>query len=151
MDAIFLSLGTNVGDREKNLETARLLLAGEFEILKKSSIYETEPWGGVAQKPFLNQVVEVKTFVLPRELLKKIKKIELEMRRRKTKRWGPRVIDIDILFYGNLVIDEPDLVVPHKFLHERKFVLEPMNEIAPNFVHPVFGKKISEIFGKQFL
>jgi len=145
MSTIFLSLGANVGDRASNLEKARSLIDEKFGILKASLVYETEPWGGVMQGPFLNQVVQIYTSLSPRELLKTIKDFESEIGRKKTVKWGPRVIDIDILFYGDLVIDEPDLVIPHKFLHERRFVLEPLNEIAPDFMHPVLGKKISEI------
>ena len=152
MSVIFLSLGTNIGDRVANLEKAHSLIEAKFKISNKSSIYETEPWGGVAQGLFLNQVLQIETSVEPRELLKMIKNMESEMGRTETAKWGPRVIDIDILFYGDLVIDEPELIIPHKFLHERKFALEPLNEIAPDFVHPVLKKKISELLsvGKRF-
>lgn len=148
MSKIFLSLGTNVGDRMANLEKACSHLDERFRVVKKSSVYETEPWGGVSQGLFLNQVVQIESSVQPRELLEAVKDLELMMGRKKTAKWGPRVIDIDILFYDDLIVNETDLVVPHKFLHERKFVLEPLNEISPDFVHPVLGKKISELFSQ---
>ena len=142
---VYLSLGTNMGDHADNLKQAISSLAPQMRVKKKSRVYETPPWGYTEQEPFLNQVVEVTTYLEPEPLLKHLKRLEIALGRKATFRYGPRLIDIDILFYGDLVLDTPVLTVPHPHLHERGFVLLPMMEIAPDLNHPVTKKSIREM------
>jgi len=145
-EGVFISVGSNLGDRKGNcLEALRLLEAGGLLIVRRSAFYETEPWGGVAQGPFVNIVVETNTSLGPAELLGLLKSIEKRMGRSPTVRWGPRIVDLDILLYGDIVMDTQDLTIPHPRLHERAFVLVPLMEIAPGLIHPVLGKSISEL------
>jgi len=145
MKQVFLGLGTNLGHREQNLEQAREALKN-FSVLKRaSSIYETDAWGYEDQPQFLNQVLEIETDFSPYKLLCRIKKIEKEIGRVKSFRWGPRLIDIDILFYDQGIIRLPFLTIPHKSLHERAFVLVPLAEIAPDYKHPAFRLTITEL------
>jgi 2-amino-4-hydroxy-6-hydroxymethyldihydropteridine diphosphokinase len=141
----FLSLGSNLGDREALLKDAlqRLVAAG-VRVVRKSSIHETEPQDLREQPWFLNMAVEVETELLPLELLAAIRKIENEMGRQRIIPKGPRTIDIDILFYGNLIIATRDLEIPHPRLTQRSFVLDPLSEIAPDLRHPVTGQSIRE-------
>jgi dihydroneopterin aldolase/2-amino-4-hydroxy-6-hydroxymethyldihydropteridine diphosphokinase len=142
---VYLSLGSNMGDRECNLEES-IRQISEFAIIKKSSsIYETEPWGLKDQPKFLNQVVLVETKLAPKELLSHLKTIEQKMGRKKTVRYGPRLIDLDILFYDDLIMKTPDLIIPHPHITERAFVLVPLAEIAPNRFHPQPNKTIGEL------
>lgn len=137
MNLIYLSLGSNLGDREKNLETALSELENEgIVILKKSSIYETAPWGYEKQPEFLNMAMEGLTLLGPYDLLKLIKEIESKMGRKKTIKYGPRVIDIDIIFYNNIILKSKVLTIPHPLMHKRDFVLKPLCEIASEFIHP---------------
>ena len=138
-EPVYLALGTNLGDREANLSRARELLSAEVTIIQASPIYVTPPWGYEDQPDFLNQVLEVQTELEPRSLLHYLKRLESKMGRTKTFRNGPRLIDIDILFYGQRVIRGSKLAIPHPRLHERAFVLIPLNDIAPGFVHPVLN------------
>ena len=132
MPGIFLGLGSNLGDRKRFLDEALAALPGcGITIDTVSSIYETSPVGVTDQPDFLNMVVEVTTELSARQLLEAIKGIEKDLGRTSGPRWGPRVIDIDLLLYGDEVIDEPDLVVPHPELFSRQFVLDPLREIAP--------------------
>lgn len=140
MAVIHLLLGSNVGDRMKQLEKARELVEGRIgKIVKKSKIYETQPWGENQQDDFLNQALEVDTKLKPKKVLEKIAEIEKLMEREETYKWGPREIDIDILMYEDEMICEMDLTIPHPFLHERKFTLIPLAEIAPELYHPIMG------------
>jgi 2-amino-4-hydroxy-6-hydroxymethyldihydropteridine diphosphokinase len=141
----FLSLGSNLGDREALLKDAlqRLEAAG-VRVVRKSSIHETEPQDLREQPWFLNMAVEVETGLLPLELLAAIIKIETELGRQRTIPKGPRTIDIDILFYANLIIATRDLEIPHPRLTERRFVLDPLSEIAPELRHPITGQSIRE-------
>lgn len=139
---LYLALGTNLGDREANLQAARDALAARVRLIRESSIYETPPWGYIDQPEFLNQVVEVDSVLKPLPLLHFLKEIEAEMGREATFRNGPRLIDLDILFYGQAIIDGQVLKVPHPRLQERAFVLVPLDQIAPDFVHPVLKKTI---------
>lgn len=142
---IYLALGTNLGDREANLQAARDALAERVRLIRESSIYATPPWGYTDQPEFLNQVVEVDTVLKPLPLLHFLKDIEAEMGREATFRNGPRLIDLDILFYGQAVINGQILKVPHPRLQERAFVLVPLDEIAPDFVHPALDRTVHEL------
>ncbi|HAX61277.1 MAG TPA: 2-amino-4-hydroxy-6-hydroxymethyldihydropteridine diphosphokinase [Elusimicrobia bacterium] len=146
MTTVFLGLGSNRGDRKKNiLKAIRLLKKSGQKVLRISSLRETEPYGYKKQKKFLNAVAKLKTKLLPSELFELCKKIEKKIGRKKSFRWGPREIDIDILFFGKKVIENKKFTIPHSDLHNRNFVLTPLVEIAPNFVHPVLKKRVSEI------
>ena len=146
MIEVYLLLGSNEGKSEENLATARLLIAERAgAIVKPSSVYETEAWGLKEQQNFLNQAIQIQTDLRPSELLIALKNIEKEMGRKETTKWGPRVIDIDILFYANQTVDLPDLKIPHPYIQERRFTLVPMAEIAPHFVHPVIKKTMVEL------
>jgi 2-amino-4-hydroxy-6-hydroxymethyldihydropteridine diphosphokinase len=145
LNTAFLSLGSNLGDRAAFLSLAlnRLESAG-VRIARRSSIHETEPQDYLDQPKFLNMAVEVETNLTPHELLTAIQKIETEMVRRRTIPKGPRTIDIDILFYANEIIATPGLEIPHPRLTARRFVLDPLSEIAPNFRHPATGQTVRE-------
>lgn len=143
MNKAYLSLGSNEGDRVQWLKKAVGLLgvyAGKVAV--QSGYYQTKAWGLTEQPDFLNICVQVNTILPVTELLEAIKKIETKLGRQRHIKWGPRTLDIDILFYNNDIIDTSDIVVPHPYLQERKFVLVPLAEIAPDLVHPVFGKKV---------
>ena len=142
----FLSLGSNVGDREANLRvTLDRIEAAGIHVLRQSSIYETEPQDLPAQPWFLNLVVEVETELFPRLLLARLQAIELGMGRRRDVLKGPRTIDIDILLFENFVISTRELQVPHPRMVERRFVLEPLAELAPDLLHPQNGKTVREM------
>ncbi len=144
MKTVFLALGSNIGNRTLFILKAIEELKNHIKILKVSTVYESEPWGVKKQPPFLNCVIEGKTTMLPEELLKIVKQIEKKVGRIDRFRWGPREIDIDILLYGNSIIDLPHLKVPHPFLVERDFFLYPLIEINHNLKHPATGKNLSE-------
>jgi 2-amino-4-hydroxy-6-hydroxymethyldihydropteridine diphosphokinase len=143
MITVFLLLGTNLGDRQLFLQQAIAHIREEVApIINASSIYETQSWGKTDEPDYLNQVIMLQTKLPAKDILQKILGIELQMGRKREVKWGSRSIDIDILFYGDEVIDEPGLIVPHPQLHNRRFTLEPLAEIAPEFVHPVLNKNI---------
>jgi len=151
---VYLGLGANLGDRHGNLKRALALLSERIQVGKVSSVYETEPVGNINQPRFLNMVCQARTGLTPEVLLSLAKGIESKMGRRPAReRWGPRPIDIDILFYGDRVVETPELVIPHPRLAERAFVLVPLAEITPDLVHPVIGKTIrqllEEVGGKE--
>lgn len=148
MAKAFIGMGTNLGKREANLREALRQLAPEVKVVKESSVYETMPWGVTNQPPFLNMVIEGETKLEPEALLGALKGIEREMGRRTTVRYGPRVIDLDILLYDDLVWDTTDLHIPHTRLAERRFVLVPLAEIAPKRIHPVFGKTMEDLLAQ---
>jgi 2-amino-4-hydroxy-6-hydroxymethyldihydropteridine diphosphokinase len=147
MKRVFLGLGANLGDREKNLEQALDKIAEFIGILvSRSSVYETEPWGFRSSDQFLNMVIEVETKLKPAGLLGRLLMIEsLLGRLRDGKQYSSRIIDIDILLFGRQKINTVILQIPHPRMNERKFVLVPLCEIAPDLIHPVFGKTISEL------
>jgi len=147
-DQVFIALGTNIGDREANLCEARKALAPKVIIIKESPIYITPPWGYKDQPEFLNQVLEVRTKMRPGRLLAYLKRIEKKMGRLETFRNGPRLIDLDILFYGQRVIERSKLCIPHPRLHERSFVLVPLKDIAPEFNHPVLNMTVETMLAK---
>jgi len=145
MKRIYLSLGSNIGDREANLHMAIALLDG---VLRVSPIYETAPVDYLQQAWFLNLAVEAETELFPRQLLTRIQKIERELGRVRTIANGPRTLDIDILLYGNSIIDTPALQVPHPRMAERRFVLAPLADLAPELRHPVARKTIREMLAE---
>jgi 2-amino-4-hydroxy-6-hydroxymethyldihydropteridine diphosphokinase len=146
MDFIALSLGTNIGDRTANLTEARSRLVERgIEILNSSSIYETEPYGMADQEKFLNQVLLVHANLKPDQLLKTCLKIEEEMGRIRGEKNGPRIIDVDLLFYKDLVLEKEGLLLPHKGIAHRRFVLAPLAEVAGHQTHPIFAKTIQQL------
>jgi 2-amino-4-hydroxy-6-hydroxymethyldihydropteridine diphosphokinase len=142
---VYLALGSNLGDRLANLKQAIASLSPQMEVKAKSRVYETPPWGYTEQPMFLNQVVKVNTYLEPEPLLKHLKRLEVALGRVPSFQNGPRLIDIDILFYDGRVLNTPSLVVPHPQMHERAFVLMPLNDIAPALAHPTMGKTVSEM------
>jgi 2-amino-4-hydroxy-6-hydroxymethyldihydropteridine diphosphokinase len=142
----FLALGSNIGDREANLrEAVHHLESDGIHVLRRSSLYETAPRELLDQPWFLNAVVEVETSLFPVQLLARVREIERQMGRRRVTPKGPRNIDIDILFYARSVISTAELEVPHPRIAQRRFVLEPLAEIAPDFRHPVTGQTANEM------
>ena len=142
---VYIALGTNLGERKANLRAAIESMPPIVKVLAKSHIYETPPWGYEDQPAFLNMVVKAETSLEPESLLKYLKQLEVQLGREQNFRWGPRLIDLDILFYDDLVIDTPPLVIPHPRLHERAFVLVPLADVAPDVVHQVIQRKVSDL------
>jgi len=142
---VYLSLGSNVGDRAANLKTAIARLGKLGKVMAVSSFYETEPVEFAAQPWFLNCAVELHTEKMPKQLLAAILEIEKEMGRRRIQKKGPRTLDIDMLLFGNSIIKMKGLTIPHPAMHERRFVLEPLAEIAPEARHPVFKRSVREL------
>ncbi len=146
MNKVFLLIGGNMGNRLQNLHQAvSLLSAACGPVIQQSAVYETAAWGKTDQAAFMNQALLLTTSLSARELITTILSVEEKMGRRRLERFGPRLIDIDIIFYNDDIIDEPNLTVPHPELQNRRFVLEPLNEIAPSFVHPVLHKTVAEL------
>ena len=142
----YLSLGSNLGDREENMKKAEEFIEMQIgHVIQKSSLYETAPWGNKDQGHFLNEVIKLETKMNPVNLLKSIHEIEAGMGRIRSEKWQPRIMDIDILFYNSQIIKDKELVIPHPFIEERRFVLLPMAEINPGFIHPVFKLTISDL------
>ncbi len=150
MPIAYIGIGSNLGDREENVRRAVELLGQRAGLITaSSSLFETEPWGVADQPRFINAACGLETSLSPHELLVALRAIELEMGRDRCteQRWGPRVIDLDILLYGDLVLDTPELTIPHPRMHERIFVLAPMAEIAPETTHPVLGLCMADLLG----
>ncbi|MFZ3070866.1 MAG: 2-amino-4-hydroxy-6-hydroxymethyldihydropteridine diphosphokinase [Anaerolineaceae bacterium] len=145
MPTVFLGLGTNLRDRAANLEAARQALKARLRLVCTSSIYETEPWGFLDQPAFLNRVVQAETDLTPLRLLNFLKRTETLLGREESFRYGPRLIDLDILFFGDRVIHTRRLQIPHPKMTERAFVLVPLVEIAPEWVHPELGKTVRQL------
>ena len=143
----FIGAGANLGEPVRQIRQAQDALQKSLGIkfLGASSLYRTQPVGSVEQPPFINAVFSLEPEIGPQELLSLLLEIEQKMGRVRKERWGPRVIDLDLLFFGGEIIKEPSLEVPHPRLHERRFVLAPLAEIAPDFVHPVIKKSVSEL------
>ena len=142
---VYLALGTNLGDRLANLKQAIAALTPQMDVKAKSQVYETPPWGVEDQPKFLNQAIKVTTYLDAEPLLKHLKRLEVALGRTGSVQNGPRLIDMDILFYDDLVLDKPSLVIPHPRLQERAFVLRPLMDIAPDLVHPVNKKSVREM------
>ena len=145
MAIAYLALGTNIGNKRRNMITAAALLAERVgDVLALSGFYETEPWGFQSENTFLNAALQLDTSLSPLELLKATQEIEIEMGRTQKSNgaYHDRIIDFDILLYEDLVLQTPELTLPHPLMHERLFVMEPLAEIAPNVIHPVFKKPV---------
>ena len=142
---VYLALGSNLGNRAANLKEALASLSPQMEVKAKSKVYETPPWGHTEQDKFFNQVVMVKTYLEPEPLLKHLKRLEVALGRKASFQNGPRLIDIDILFYDELVLESTALAIPHPHVHERGFVLLPLLDIAPDLVHPVKQRSVRDM------
>jgi len=146
MVKVFLLLGSNLGERSLLLQQAINAIAEEIApVIKRSAVYETQSWGKTDSPDYLNQVILIETELSAQIILQKILNIEWKIGRVREEKCGPRLIDIDILFYGDALIDEPELKVPHPELHKRRFTLEPLAEIAPDFIHPTLNKNILQL------
>jgi 2-amino-4-hydroxy-6-hydroxymethyldihydropteridine diphosphokinase len=150
MHKVFVGIGSNLENRLKNIEDAieNIKLKG-LKILKRSPVYETSPYGLKEQPDFLNCVIEIETTESAQETFNILQQIEKKMGRVKALRWGPRIIDLDILFYDNIILNTPELKIPHPDMQNRFFVLKPFSDIAPFLVHPIFKKTIKELL-KEF-
>lgn len=146
----FIGIGSNLGDKSKNIEDAIRLVSelDSTKVVKISSFYKTEPVGYVDQDWYVNAVIKIVTNLPPKELLSSLLKIEKDLGREREKKWGPRIIDLDILFYEDLIVNEKGVMIPHPHLHERNFVLKPFCDIEPGFVHPIFKKDISTLYSE---
>lgn len=145
---VFLSLGSNKHNPYKQIKKAKINISSKIgKIIKESSLYITSAWGNTEQNDFLNQILKIETSLNPLYLMKYILLIEENMgRERKNEiKWGPRIIDIDIIFYGKKVLNYDNLIIPHPYLQYRLFVLEPLNEIEPDFIHPVLNKNVNQL------
>ncbi len=151
----YIALGSNMGDKENNIKQAikKLKDSPRIKVSKVSAFYETEPVGVIEQDLFLNGAVQIETLLTPKELMTRLLEIEAELKRVRTIKWGPRTIDLDILLYDDYITATEDVVIPHPRMHERSFVLEPLNEIAPFVMHPVMNRRISQLLSDitQFL
>ncbi|MFQ5428032.1 MAG: 2-amino-4-hydroxy-6-hydroxymethyldihydropteridine diphosphokinase [Thermodesulfobacteriota bacterium] len=149
-ERVFIGIGSNKGSRRDNYRKAvlRLREAPAIVVVRESPLYETSPWGLLGQRPFVNAAVEVRSTLGPMGLLSLLKGFERDLGRVRGRRWGPRVIDLDILFFGRRLIDLPVLTVPHPRLHERAFALLPVLDLAPEFIHPLFNESTRGLAGR---
>jgi 2-amino-4-hydroxy-6-hydroxymethyldihydropteridine diphosphokinase len=146
---VYLALGSNLGDRLGNLKEAIAALTPQMDVTARSSVYETPPWGYEDQPKFLNQVVKATTYLEPQPLLKHLKRLEIALGRQESFRNGPRLIDLDLLFYDDLILNSDALILPHPRLHERGFVLLPLMDIAPDLVHAVTKQRVREMAARS--
>jgi len=143
---VYIGIGSNLGNRQENcLRAIELLQKKGIIVKKRSSLYETEPWGVKDQPLFLNMAIEVETKLNPEALLRILKDVEKEVGRKESTKWGPRIIDLDILLIDNIVLNKDNLKIPHPLMHKRDFVLRPLSEIAPNINHPLLKVSIIEL------
>ncbi|MEA2710846.1 MAG: hypothetical protein QOF78_3447 [Phycisphaerales bacterium] len=148
MPTAYIALGANLGDRRGNIDAAldRLRATPGVRVTKVSSLLENPAVGGPADSPpFLNAAAEIETTLAPRALLDALLDIERQLGRERREKWGPRTIDLDLLLYGEQILDEPHLKIPHPLLHERRFVLDPLKELAPRAFHPILKKRIADL------
>lgn len=147
MPLSYIGLGSNIGNREMMLASSIEKLGNScmVKVTKRSKFYETKPVGGPPQSDFLNAALEIDTLLQPEELLGRLQEIENDLGRKREIKWGPRTIDMDILLYEDYIINSANLKIPHPLMHIRRFVLDPLSEIAPNLKHPVFNKTIIEL------
>ncbi|HEX3034160.1 MAG TPA: 2-amino-4-hydroxy-6-hydroxymethyldihydropteridine diphosphokinase [Thermodesulfobacteriota bacterium] len=145
MPVVFVGIGSNLGNRAENCATAIREMSNFAKISAVSSIYETEPVGRENQPDFINCITKIETGLSPYELLLSLLSVENKLGRKHTQKWGPRIIDLDILFYDDLIVDSGELTIPHPRAHLRRFVLEPLSEIAPDFVHPTLKVSVSKL------
>ncbi len=146
MEEIYLGLGSNIGDRKKHITQAINKIETHIgPCLQQSSLYKTAAWGKTNQSYFINQVIQISTSKAPIDILDGILDIERQLGRVRKEKWGERTIDIDLLFYGSEIVELPRLLVPHPFIAERRFVLAPLYEIAPDFIHPIFERSIGSL------
>lgn len=146
-NTVYLSLGSNMGNKKENLENAIINISKlqDTIVTKRSEIIETKPFGYIEQDDFLNACIEIKTLLFPNELLRELLEIERIMGRERKIKWGPRIIDLDIIFFNKEIIEEENLVIPHPYMEYRDFVLKPLEEINPYFVHPLLNKRVSTL------
>jgi 2-amino-4-hydroxy-6-hydroxymethyldihydropteridine diphosphokinase len=147
MAVVYVAIGSNLGKRIATLELAlgRMVVGGKIVLVDKSPYYETAPEGLKDQPPFVNAVLRLQTDLTPRELLHRLQGIEESLGRRRGIRWGPRTIDLDLLLYDDIILKEESLEIPHPRMHERRFVLEPLCDIAPEVMHPLLKKTAKEL------
>lgn len=149
MNEVYLLTGGNIGDRLSYLSRAKKTIEERCgHVLQESSVYETAAWGMENQEAFLNQVLKIETLLKPEELLKSILQIEEQLGRKREMKYGPRTIDIDILFFNNQIIDQQGLKIPHPQIQNRRFVLIPLNEIASEKIHPAFHKTVFQLLAE---
>ncbi len=146
MNIVYLQLGSNIGDREQQLKNAIAKIKERLgNIINSSKVYESSPWRVDGQPNYLNQVIEIKTEMTANIVLAIALDIEDYLGRKRIEKWGERLIDIDIIFYNNEIIETAELCIPHKHMHERRFVLTPLNEIASNYLHPKYNKTVADL------
>lgn len=148
MSHVYLALGTNLGDRTANIQQALKALTAQIQIKAVSPVYETEPAYVLDQPRFYNLAIEGETTLSPLHTLEFLKQLEAELGRTPSVRFGPRLIDLDLLFYDQVLLDSPELLIPHPRLQERAFVLVPLNDLAPEFIHPRLGLSIGQLLGQ---
>ena len=150
MNNVYIQLGSNIGIRESFIAKSKEQIKANIgKIIVESSIIETKPWGNKKQNNFLNCVLKIKTDLNASRILEKSQEIEHHLGRERKEKWGERTIDIDILFFNNDIINKKNLNIPHPLIHKRDFVLIPLSEIAPNYIHPIFNKKISDLLNEH--
>ncbi|MCW6074598.1 2-amino-4-hydroxy-6-hydroxymethyldihydropteridine diphosphokinase [Clostridium sporogenes] len=147
MHTVYVAFGSNIGEKENYIKRAlEKIEEREIKIIKVSPIYETEPYGVLDQDSFLNGVVRIETNLTPEDLIEVLLDIEKQLDRVRERRWGPRTIDLDIIFYDDLIINKNNLIIPHKDMENREFVLKPLCDIDKNFIHPVLKKSVKQLY-----